>query len=133
MSKCMAVRFWPTQSRERPSSVANAGPKSAIADPSSESLPMTQLMNSQRNHAVVLVAFTDLLMADFRQSKRRAGLFLESLLGQPCCAALAVKMQHQVTAALRPRYDALVAQWPTQPHLGIDESPTKQAASKAWL
>ena len=80
-----------------------------------------------------LVAFTGLLMAYFRQSKRRAALFLEALLGQPCCAASAVKMQHQATAALRPTYDALVAQLPTQPHLGIDESPTKQAASKAWL
>ena len=80
-----------------------------------------------------LVAFTGLLMAYFRQSKRRAALFLEALLGQPCCAASAVKMQHQATAALRPTNDALVAQLPTQPHLGIDESPTKQAASKAWL
>jgi len=80
-----------------------------------------------------LVAFTGLLMAYFRQSKRRTALFLESLLGQPCCAALAVKMQHQVTAALRPSYDALVARLPTQPHLGIDESPTKQGTSKAWL
>jgi transposase len=80
-----------------------------------------------------LVALTGLLMACFRQSKRRTALFLESLLGQPCCAALAVKMQHQVTSALRPAYDALVAGVPPQPHLGIDESPTKQAASKAWL
>lgn len=80
-----------------------------------------------------LVAFTALLMAYFRQSKRRTALFLGSLLGQPCCAALAVKMQHQVTAALRPTYDALAARVPTQPHLGIDESPTRQAAAKAWL
>ncbi len=80
-----------------------------------------------------LVAFTGLLMAYFRQSKRRTSLFLGSLLGQPCCAALAVKMQHQVTAALRPTYDALAAAVPTQPHLGIDESPTRQAAAKAWL
>jgi transposase len=80
-----------------------------------------------------LVAFTGLLMAYFRQSKRRTALFLGALLGQPCCAALAVKMQRQVTAALRPAYDALVAQLPSQGHLGIDESPTKQAASKAWL
>ena len=80
-----------------------------------------------------LVALTGLLMACFRQSKRRTALFLESLLGQPCCPALAVKMQHQMTAALRPAYDALVVQVPTQLHLGIDESPTKQAASKAWL
>jgi transposase len=80
-----------------------------------------------------LVALAGLLMACFRQSKRRTALFLESLLGQPCCPALAVKMQHQVTAALRPTYDELVAQLPTQPHLGIDESPTKQARAKAWL
>jgi transposase len=72
-------------------------------------------------------------MAYFRQSKRRTALFLGSLLGQPCCAALAVKMQHQVTAALRPTYDALAARVPAQPHLGIDESPTRQAAAKAWL
>jgi len=72
-------------------------------------------------------------MAYFRQSKRRTALFLESLLGQPCCAALAVKVQHQVTAALRPTYDARAARVPTPPHLGIDESPTRQAAAKAGL
>jgi hypothetical protein len=49
-----------------------------------------------------LVAFAGLLMAYFRQSKRRTALFLETLL-------------------------------PSQPHLGIDESPTKEAATKAWL
>jgi transposase len=72
-------------------------------------------------------------MAYFRQSKRRAALFLEALLGQPCCAALAVKMQAQVTAALRPAYEELVAQLPAQAHLGVDESPTKEAQAKAWL
>lgn len=80
-----------------------------------------------------LVAFTGLLMAYFRQSKRRAALFLEAILNQPCCPALTVKMQNQVTAALRPAYDELVEQLPTEPQLSMDESPTKQAASKAWL
>jgi len=80
-----------------------------------------------------LVAFAGLLMAFFRQSKRRTALFLETLLHQPCCPALTVKMQTQVTRALRPAYDELVATLPTQPHLGIDESPTKEAASKSWL
>jgi transposase len=80
-----------------------------------------------------LVAFTGLLMAFFRQSKRRAALFLETLLGQPCCPALTVKMQTQVTAALRPAYEELVEQLPAQAQLGIDESPTKQAQTKAWL
>jgi transposase len=80
-----------------------------------------------------LVAFSGLLMAYFRQSKRRTALFLEALLNQPCCAGLAVKMQNQVTAALRPAYDELVAQLPVQEQLGMDESPTKEGSDKAWL
>jgi hypothetical protein len=52
------------------------------------------------------MAFTALLMAFYRQSKRRTAEFLGTLLGQPCCPALAVKMQNQVTAALRPSYEA---------------------------
>ena len=80
-----------------------------------------------------LVAFVALLMAYFRQSKRRTALFLGTFLNQPCCPALTIKMQTQVTEALRPAYDELVNALPTQPHLGIDESPTKEAATKAWL
>lgn len=80
-----------------------------------------------------LVAFTGLLMAFFRQSKRRTALFLETLLNQPCCPALTVKMQTQVTAAVRGAYEELAAQLPTQEQLSIDESPTKQQTSKAWL
>lgn len=80
-----------------------------------------------------LVAFTGLLMAYFRQSKRRAALFLETLLGQPCCAALTVKMQSQVTEAVRPAYQELAAQLPPQAYVSIDESPTKEGTSKAWL
>ena len=80
-----------------------------------------------------LIAFSGLLMAYFRQSKRRTALFLEALLNQPCCAGLTVKMQNQVTAALRPAYDELVEQLPVQEQLGMDESPTKQGADKAWL
>jgi transposase len=80
-----------------------------------------------------LVAFAGLLMAYFRQSKRRTALFLETLLNQPCCAALAVKMQTQVTVALRPAYEELVRALPSQPRLGIDESPTKEASAKSWL
>ncbi len=80
-----------------------------------------------------LMAFTALLMAFYRQSKRRTADFLGTLLGQPCCPATAVKMQNQVTAALRPAYEALAAELPTQEHLNIDESPTKQENGKAWL
>jgi transposase len=79
------------------------------------------------------MAFTALLMAYYRQSKRRTAEFLSTLLGQPCCAALTVKMQNQVTAALRPSYEELAAQLPTQEQLSIDESPTKEENGKAWL
>src|SRR5215472_12055414 len=72
-------------------------------------------------------------MAYFRQSRRHTALFLETLLNQPCCPALTLKMQTQVTAALRPAYEELAAALPSQQHLGIDESPTKEAATKAWL
>jgi len=80
-----------------------------------------------------LTAFTALLMAYYRQSKRRTAEFLSTLLGQPCCPALTVKMQTQVTAALRPSYEALAAKLPTQDHLSADETPTKQQNGKAWL
>jgi len=46
-----------------------------------------------------LMAFTALLMAYYRQSKRRTAEFLTTLFGQPCSAALTVKIEKQVTAA----------------------------------
>jgi len=80
-----------------------------------------------------LMAFTALLMAYYRQSKRRTAEFLTTLLGQPCSAALTVKMQTQVTAAVRGAYEELVAELPTQEHLNADETPTKEQNGKAWL
>jgi transposase len=80
-----------------------------------------------------LTALAGLLMACFRQSKRRTAMFLETVLGQPCSAALTVKMQRQVTAALRPTYDDLTRQLPDEPRLNVDESPTKEADAKGWL
>ena len=80
-----------------------------------------------------LIAFTALLMAYYRQSKRRTADFLSTLLGQPCCAALTVKMQTEATEAVRPAYDELVAQLPSQDSVNADETPTKQENGKAWL
>lgn len=80
-----------------------------------------------------LMAFTALLMAFYRQSKRRTAEFLSTLLGQPCCPSLTVKMQNQVTAALRPSYEALAAELPQQEQLNIDETGTKEENGKAWL
>jgi transposase len=80
-----------------------------------------------------LVALTALLMGCFKQSKRRVALFLEQVLNQPCSPGWVVKLQNQATAALTPAYGELAAQLPTEPVLGIDESPTKQARLKSWL
>jgi transposase len=80
-----------------------------------------------------LMAFVALLMAFYRQSKRRTAEFLSTLLGQPCSASLSVKIQNQVTTALRPSYEALAAQLPAQEQLNIDETGTKEANGKAWL
>ncbi|MFK7778975.1 MAG: IS66 family transposase, partial [Gimesia sp.] len=73
------------------------------------------------------------LMAHYRQSKRRTALFLESVLNIPCSTGLVVKLQNRATQSLRPIYDQLVSQLPTQSVLGIDETPMKQANSKSWL
>jgi transposase len=80
-----------------------------------------------------LMAFTAVLMACFRPSKRRTAEFLATLLNQPCCPATVVKMPNQVMAALRPSYDVLAAQLPTQEHLNIEETATKEENGKAWL
>src|SRR5208282_279013 len=80
-----------------------------------------------------LMAFTALLMAYYRQSKRRTADFLSTLLGQPCCPALTVKIQNQVTTTLRPSYEEVAAELPTQEHLNIDETATKEENGKAWL
>jgi transposase len=80
-----------------------------------------------------LMSFTALLMAYYRQSKRRTAEFLTTLLGQPCCAALTVKIQTRVTAAVRPAYEELAAQLPTEEHVNADETPTKEQNGKAWL
>jgi transposase len=80
-----------------------------------------------------LMAFAALLMAFYRQSKRRTAEFLRTLLGQPCSAALTVKIENQVTAAVRPSYEALAAELPAQEQLNIDETATKEENGKAWL
>lgn len=80
-----------------------------------------------------LVAFVALLMAHFRQSKRRVSLFCETVLHAPMSPGLVIKLQKQATCALRPAYEELVGALPNQHHLHIDESPTKEANRNAWL
>jgi transposase len=80
-----------------------------------------------------LVALSAMLMALFRQSKRRTALFISQVLHIPCSPGLVVKHQNLATQALRPAYDELVAALPREPHLNGDESPTKEGSAKAWL
>ncbi len=80
-----------------------------------------------------LIAFAGLLMACFRQSKRRAAQFLSTILNQPASASWMVLLQNRCADAVRPTYDDLAAQLPTQAILNIDESPTKEGPAKAWV
>jgi transposase len=72
-------------------------------------------------------------MACFRQSKRRAAQFLGTILNQPASAAWMVLLQNRCAEAVKPAYDDLAAQLPTQAILNIDESPTKEGPAKAWV
>lgn len=80
-----------------------------------------------------LIAFVALLMAYFRQSKRRTAEFVSTIVNIPCCASLTVKHQNIATQALRGTYEELAAALPQQPHLNGDESPTKEGTTKSWL
>lgn len=80
-----------------------------------------------------LTAFVSLLMAHYRQSKRRTALFLESILNIPASPGWICKLQNQTTQALRVAYERLLGQLPRQTRLGIDETPMKQAGRNTWL
>ena len=80
-----------------------------------------------------LAAFTGLLMGHFRQSKRRTSMFLEDLLNVPCSAGWTVKIQNIVSDSLAAPYEQLRSQLSKQKQLFVDESPTKQRKTKAWL
>ena len=80
-----------------------------------------------------LVAFTALLMAYFRQSKRRTALFLEALCNIPCSASLTVKLQNITTKALRGCYEQMRQALPRSDAVAMDETPAKEANQKAWL
>jgi len=80
-----------------------------------------------------LAAFTGLLMGHFRQSKRRTSMFLGDLLNIPCSPAWTVKIQNLVSESIAASYEQLRGQLEKQPQLFVDESPTKEKQSKAWL
>ncbi|HVI52810.1 MAG TPA: IS66 family transposase [Candidatus Sulfotelmatobacter sp.] len=80
-----------------------------------------------------LIAFAGLLMACFRQSKRRAAQFLSLILNQPATAGWMVLLQGRASDAVLPAYHELAARLPAQPVLHVDESPTKEGQSKSWV
>lgn len=80
-----------------------------------------------------LVAFAGLLMACFRQSKRRAAQFLGTILNQPAGAAWMVLLQNRCAEAVKPTYDDLAAKLSGQLVLHIDESPTKEGPARGWV
>jgi len=80
-----------------------------------------------------LIAFVALLMASFRQSKRRAATFLSMVFNQPASAGWMVTLQNHAADAVLPAYDELAEQLPKQPVLNIDESPSKEGQAKSWI
>jgi transposase len=72
-------------------------------------------------------------MSCFRQSKRRAALFLSSILDQPARPGWMVSLQNLAAQAVQPAYEELVRQLPQQAVLSIDESPTKEGRTKSWM
>ena len=72
-------------------------------------------------------------MSCFRQSKRRAALFLSMILNQPASPGWMVSLQKLAAEAAQPAYDELVRQLPQQAVLSIDESPTKEGKTKSWI
>jgi hypothetical protein len=72
-------------------------------------------------------------MSCFRQSKRRAALFLSRIRNQPACPGWMVSLQKRAAQAVQPAYDELVRQLPQQAVLYIDESPTKEGKTKSWI
>ena len=80
-----------------------------------------------------LIAFAALLMACFRQSKRRAAAFLGLILQQPASCGWMVALQNRAADAVQPAYDELAQRLPEQPVLHGDESPTKEGQAKAWV
>jgi transposase len=80
-----------------------------------------------------LIAFAGLLMACFRQSKRRAAQFLSTILNQPASAGWMVLLQNRCAEAVRPAYDELAAKLPEQAILNIDESPTREGPARSWV
>ncbi len=80
-----------------------------------------------------LIAFSGLLLSCFRQSKRRAALFLSMILHLPACPGWMVSLQKLAAEAVQPAYDELVRQLMQQAVLYIDEPPTKEGKTKSWI
>jgi transposase len=80
-----------------------------------------------------LTAFSALLMACFRQSKRRAAQFLSMILNQPASAGWMVLLQNRAAEAVKPAYDELAKKLTEEKSPHIDESPTKEGQAKAWV
>ncbi len=72
-------------------------------------------------------------MGHFRQSKRRTANFLQDILNVPCSTGWTCKIQNLVSNTLAEPYEELRQELKNQPQLFVDESPSKQHKSKAWL
>jgi len=80
-----------------------------------------------------LNAFRGLLLSCFRQSQRRAALFLRRIRNQPASPGWMVSLQKRAAQAVQPAYDELVRQRQQQAVRYIDESPSKEGKTTRWI
>ncbi len=80
-----------------------------------------------------LLAFSGLLMEHFRQSNRRAALFLSDPLHMPCCPAATLKRQNRFSLGLEQPHETLKGMLAKKKQLNMHESPTEYANQKVWL
>lgn len=80
-----------------------------------------------------LTATAAILQSCFRQSKRQAKLFFESVFNVAASTGWLTKLKNRVTDNLRPAYNELHHAVSEQPRLGIDETPWKESNKNAWM
>ncbi|MEI8384322.1 MAG: IS66 family transposase [Planctomycetota bacterium] len=80
-----------------------------------------------------LTAIVGVLMALFRQSKRRVSLCCQTLFNTSVSPGLVVKLQNIVTTSARPAYRELVSKLPSQSAVNVDETPTRESNENAWI
>ena len=80
-----------------------------------------------------LHALLSLLAAEFRLAKRPVQRLAKNVLGLDLSLGMIAKLERQTATVLQPVDEALAQAVRNAPHSHIDETPWRQANSKAWM